>query len=90
MLFAILIPFSNKDQSLWRYTPSISANIDSLFNRVINFEITKEKDKLGKIHHKCFYCKKKLQTGKKTHLEHVIPFDSGVDNVKNPIFQPLK
>ena len=46
MLFAILIPFSNKDQSLWRYTPSISANIDSLFNRVINFEITKEKDKV--------------------------------------------
>ena len=42
------------------------------------------KNKLGKIHHNCFYCKKKLQRGRSTHLEHVIPFDYiAEDNIWN-------
>ena len=45
---------------------------------------TKEKEILGKYHHNCFYCGKKLQPGKQTHLEHVIPFDYiAEDNIWN-------
>ena len=45
---------------------------------------TKEKEALAEHYHNCFYCGNKLQPGKQTHLEHVIPFDYiAEDNIWN-------
>lgn len=70
---------------LEKYNHGVPLIIQKLSGEKIKRKDTKtEKEILGKHHENCFYCGDKLQPGKQTHLEHVIPFDYiAEDNIWN-------